>query len=192
MTPPPDDALAVTTAEDILRNLRSFCYSGNGWMVLEQVQAFTGADYEYRMYNMLGDDRIAARAYGKDGEHVRPRRRSTIATIDAVALNAWPSRGMELHGIEIKVSRGDWLRELRDPVKTEIIRSNVDRIFVAAPEGVVRPDLDGDVLGSEWGWIDQAGTVRVQSPDLTPIGGPTLPRPFVAAMVRSALNGRTP
>jgi hypothetical protein len=75
-------------------------------------------------------------------------------------------------------------------VKTDTIRSNVDRIFVAAPEGVVRPDLDAAVLGGEWGWIDETGRVRIKSPDLTDIGGPTLPRPFVAAMVRSAMNGK--
>ena len=31
---------------------------------------------------------------------------------DGLALSLWPSRGIELHGFEVKVSRSDWLREL--------------------------------------------------------------------------------
>src|SRR4051812_18306594 len=38
---------------------------------------------------------------------------------DAIAMSVWPSRGLELHGFEVKVSRGDWLRELREPAKAE-------------------------------------------------------------------------
>src|ERR1700693_1206177 len=37
--------------------------------------------------------------------------------LDAVAMDLWPSRGLELHGIEIKVSKQDLKRELADPAK---------------------------------------------------------------------------
>lgn len=40
---------------------------------------------------------------------------------DAIALSLWPSRGIRLHGFEIKVARSDWLRELKDPAKAEAI-----------------------------------------------------------------------
>ena len=30
---------------------------------------------------------------------------------DAIAMNLWPSRGLAVHGFEIKISRGDWQRE---------------------------------------------------------------------------------
>ena len=33
---------------------------------------------------------------------------------DAVAMNLWPSKGLALHGFEIKVSRSDFLTELRE------------------------------------------------------------------------------
>lgn len=29
---------------------------------------------------------------------------------DAVMMSLWPSRGLELHGVEIKVSKSDWKR----------------------------------------------------------------------------------
>jgi hypothetical protein len=40
-------------------------------------------------------------------------------TADFVAMDLWPSRGLSLHGHEIKVSRADWLRELKEPAKAE-------------------------------------------------------------------------
>lgn len=40
-------------------------------------------------------------------------------TADALAMSLWPSRGLVLHGFEIKCSRADWLREKKDPEKAE-------------------------------------------------------------------------
>lgn len=42
-------------------------------------------------------------------------------TADALAMSLWPSRGLHLHGFEVKVDRGDWLKELREPSKAEEI-----------------------------------------------------------------------
>ena len=39
-------------------------------------------------------------------------------TCDFVAMDLWPSKGLGLHGHEIKVSRSDWLRELAEPEKS--------------------------------------------------------------------------
>jgi hypothetical protein len=38
---------------------------------------------------------------------------------DAIARHLWPSQGLELIGFELKVSRSDWLREIKDPYKCE-------------------------------------------------------------------------
>ena len=46
---------------------------------------------------------------------------------DAVIMGLWPSRGLELHGVEIKVSRSDWRREAADPMKAEAIAAYCDR-----------------------------------------------------------------
>lgn len=45
--------------------------------------------------------------------------RSRIA--DAVAIGCWKSRGLYIHGFEIKVSRSDWLFERKHPEKAETI-----------------------------------------------------------------------
>ena len=41
-----------------------------------------------------------------------------VRTADAIAISLWPSRGLEIHGLEIKVSRSDWRRELKQPEKS--------------------------------------------------------------------------
>lgn len=40
-------------------------------------------------------------------------------TMDGWAMNMWPSRGLKTHGFEVKVSRSDWLAELKDPSKAD-------------------------------------------------------------------------
>lgn len=69
-------------------------------------------------------------------------------SVDAVVMGLWPSLGMELWGMEIKVSRGDWLREARDPAKASEVFNHFDRWFLVAPEGVAKPDE----LPQPWGW----------------------------------------
>jgi hypothetical protein len=59
---------------------------------------------------------------------------------DALAMGLWPSRGMELHGIEVKVSRSDWLRELENPVKADEIHKYCHRWYLAvSDEKIVKP-----------------------------------------------------
>jgi hypothetical protein len=67
---------------------------------------------------------------------------------DAIAMSLWPSRGLELHGIEIKDSRNDWVRELKNPDKAEAISVYCDRWWVVvSDESYVR---DGE-LPPTWG-----------------------------------------
>lgn len=44
---------------------------------------------------------------------------SRSRSADAIAMNTWPSRGLTIHGFEVKVDRSDWVRELKDPAKAE-------------------------------------------------------------------------
>ena len=45
---------------------------------------------------------------------------------DAIAMGVWPSRGYVIHGFEIKVSRGDWQRELAKPEKADLLSKHCD------------------------------------------------------------------
>lgn len=73
--------------------------------------------------------------------------------IDAQAINTWPSRGMEIVAIEIKVSRGDLARELAAPQKIEEGAAYADRIAIAAPKGLIKPAE----LPKGWGLIEVNG-----------------------------------
>ncbi len=59
---------------------------------------------------------------------------------DAVAVNLYPSRGLEIHGLEVKVSRADWLRELKDPEKAIGVSRFCDRWWLAIPDiAIIHP-----------------------------------------------------
>ena len=57
---------------------------------------------------------------------------------DAVAMGLWPSRGLELLGFEIKVGRGDWLHELRQPEKADAIAKYCSRWWIVTTPDVVK------------------------------------------------------
>lgn len=56
---------------------------------------------------------------------------------DAMIMGLWPSRGLELHGVEIKVSRSDWKREAADPEKAEALAKFCDRWWIHTCPGVI-------------------------------------------------------
>jgi len=104
--------------------------------------------------------------------------------IDALAMAMWRSLGLEIHGLEIKCSRSDWLRERRQPFKAEEIFSYCDRwwLVVAAPEIVKEGELPPD-----WGLLvpHAAGlTASVNAGKLTP---QPLDREFLASILRKAV-----
>lgn len=101
---------------------------------------------------------------------------------DVLAMNLYASRGMELHGVEVKVARSDWLREARDPDKAEAIAQYCHRWWIAAPPRVVLLDE----LPEGWGlYAYEDGKLKVvrQAPPREPVP-PSLP--FVGAILRNA------
>lgn len=115
-------------------------------------------------------------------------------TVDAIAMSLWPSRGLTLHGFEIKCSRADWQRELAVPEKAEAFARLVDRWWlVVADATIVQP---GE-LPEGWGLLAASGRKLrcvTEARPLRPEGGvpgaQPLPdafsRSFLAALLRSA------
>jgi len=106
---------------------------------------------------------------------------------DAMAMSLWPSRGLDLVGFEVKVHRGDWLRELKDPRKSESHALSCNRWYVVAPSGVIEV---GEVPPA-WGFIELRGgrlfTVReAERRDAEPGW------PLVAAILRRAAESHVP
>ncbi|KVS52213.1 hypothetical protein WK39_26505 [Burkholderia cepacia] len=102
---------------------------------------------------------------------------------DAVAMNLWPSRGLAIHGMEVKVSRSDWLRELKDPSKSAPVQRYCDYWWIVTPAGVLK---DGE-LPPTWGHyeVKPGGTLRelVAAPKLE---SEPVTRQFAAALMRRA------
>lgn len=104
-------------------------------------------------------------------------------TADFVAMDLWPSKGLALHGHEIKVSRSDWLRELKEPEKAaEFIPWMNYWWLVASSPRIVR---DGE-LPEGWGLMVMRGgllTTAVRAPrrDAKPLTPSRL-----AALLRAA------
>lgn len=100
---------------------------------------------------------------------------------DAVAMGIWPSRGLLVHGFEVKVSRSDFLAELKNPAKAEEIQQFCDRWWIVAPRGMIDPAE----LPPTWGLygVNEKGEARVavQAPELTPR---PISKAFVAAVLR--------
>lgn len=83
--------------------------------------------------------------------HVRNRAGfNATRTFDAVAINLWPSKGLTIEIFEVKVSRSDWLRELKKPDKAAPALALGDYFSVVAPAGCVKPDE----LPERWGLIE--------------------------------------
>jgi len=113
---------------------------------------------------------------------------------DVIAMSVWPSRGLEIHGIEIKVSRGDWLRERRAPVKAEACARYCHRWWIATEQEVVKPDE----LPAGWGLMVLGGSLQTEllpsakGPGMSIVKQAPLLQPqpigydFLASILRSA------
>lgn len=102
---------------------------------------------------------------------------------DAVAMSLFPSRGLDVHGFEVKTARGDWLRELKDPTKADVIASYCDFWWLVAGDEKV---ASKDEVPRAWGLlVSKDGELRqVKKPErLKP---KAIDRAFMGAMFRRA------
>lgn len=102
---------------------------------------------------------------------------------DAVAMSLWPSRGLELIGHEIKVSRADWLKEKKQPEKAHAVGRFCHRWWVVAADRTI---VTREELPQGWGLLVPKGTglgVVVEAP-LREVEPPTYE--FFASLCRSA------
>ena len=118
-------------------------------------------------------------------EEVAPRTGGGTRYADAVAVNLWSSRGHAIHGFEIKVSRSDWLHELKKPQKAEeSVFEFCDYWWVVTPAGIGIVK-DGE-LPPTWGHLEIRSNgvfVMKKAPQLTP---KPVTRGFFAALIRRA------
>lgn len=80
-----------------------------------------------------------------------------LNTADMMVMGEWPSTGNELHGFEVKVSRADWLNEVKNPRKNDSVKGYCDRWWlVISDESMVK---EGE-LPDDWGMMVWQGRGR--------------------------------
>lgn len=99
---------------------------------------------------------------------------------DLVAMGTWPSHGYEIFGYELKASRGDTKKELRDPAKSDAISRFCDYWYLVIADKTM---IEGLIIPKTWGVLAPIkGALRVvrKAPKLK---AKDVTRAFVAAMV---------
>lgn len=102
---------------------------------------------------------------------------------DAIVMGLFPSRGLHIHGFEIKMSRPDWLRELKNPAKAEGAAKYCDYFWLlVSGEGIASKDE----IPPTWGMYMLSGKRLevVKKPKRLPAIPPD--RTFMGAMLRRA------
>lgn len=128
-------------------------------------------------------------------EHVRNDSGFYAArTADFMAMDMWPGTGNALHGHEVKVSRSDWLAELRKPEKAIPFIEVVDHWWLVVPDASIVKDGE---LPVDWGLLvlsPRGLRSKRAAPRLHGMGGTSLaahratgplPRGFTASLVRA-------
>lgn len=100
---------------------------------------------------------------------------------DAIAVGLWNSRGLNIHGFEIKVSRSDWLKELKTPTKADAFIRYCDFWYIVASEGVV----ELAELPENWGLIIANGKGLRTEKKAPRLNAEMPSRTFLAALINA-------
>lgn len=114
--------------------------------------------------------------------------REKVRTADALALSLYPSRGLDLMGFEIKVDRSDWLRELKEPNKSESIQQFCDQWWIVTLPDVIVP---GE-LPSAWGHMVLKGSQLVAEVKAPKLEAAPMDRPMLCGIMRKVTEASCP
>jgi hypothetical protein len=112
-----------------------------------------------------------------------------IRSADALAFGMYVSRGQVIIGFEVKVSRSDWLRELKDPAKADPIARYCDYFNLVVP--ATGPGVCAiSELPSPWGLIqvdvEKARTKIIKKAEK--LDAAPITRSFLCAIVKQAMD----
>lgn len=74
---------------------------------------------------------------------------------DALSIAMYGTRGREITGFEIKISRSDWLRELKQPEKAEEIGKFCDWFYLVTNDDSI---AKVEEIPTPWGWMVLKGS----------------------------------
>jgi hypothetical protein len=100
--------------------------------------------------------------------------------IDAFVVGTWESQAGRSIAIEVKISRGDFMRELREPRKRAPWEKLAGECYFATPAGLVKPDE----LPEGWGLLELRGSKMVQKKAAQQRKPEPWPMSFIGMMLR--------
>ncbi len=112
---------------------------------------------------------------------VRSSTGSANRIADAMAFNMYGSTGYEILGFEIKVSRSDFLSELKDMSKSDEIMGYCDKWYLVVPDSKIVQDGE---LPKNWGLLVLNDGKLVQKVRAIPKKPETMPLSFIASILR--------
>ncbi|EGW36480.1 hypothetical protein [Desulfosporosinus sp. OT] len=101
--------------------------------------------------------------------------------LDAWAINLYPSKNFLRIAYEIKVSRGDFLREINNPQKREQALQLSNQFYFAAPVGLIKPEEIPEEVGLIEVFDEWQSMIKVSAPVRE---GGELPWQFLASIAR--------
>jgi hypothetical protein len=101
---------------------------------------------------------------------------------DAVAVAMWRSRGLAIHGCEIKTYRSDWLRELKNPKKAEHIFRYCDFWWLVLSDNTI---AKVEEVPTSWGILMPQGDILKQVRAASKLDPDPLDRPFLCSLLRT-------
>ena len=114
--------------------------------------------------------------------------RAVNRTADAIAMGLWPSRGLSLHGFEVKCSKADLKSELNNPSKADAIGKYCNYWWLVVSDVKITDNL---IIPTTWGIIECSKKVKVikQAEELKPI---PLDKQMVASILKKAMEHCVP
>lgn len=120
---------------------------------------------------------------------VRSSTGSADRVADGIAMNMYHSRKYEIHGFEIKISRTNWLNELKSPQKADEIFQYCDKWWLIVSNKDI---VQNGELPKGWGLMivrDKGLVIKVQA---TYNKVKVIDLGFIASLLRSASNNLVP
>ena len=102
---------------------------------------------------------------------------------DVIVMSLWPSRGLEIIGFEIKVSRQDWVKELKHPDKADTIANYCDSWYLVLGDEEI---LQFGELPMGWGLMvpQTKKTLKVATESKRSIKPKLIDKNFLASILR--------
>lgn len=106
-----------------------------------------------------------------------------LRTADFIALDTYESKGLDVHGHEVKVSRSDWLHELADPTKADAWKRYCNRWWLVVPDASI---VRAGELPTGWGLLTIRGG-KLHAAHRAPLLEPLpMPKPLWISLMRAA------